>query len=51
MILSDPRIFNYLAIALFALAALRWACEGRWVDAAYWGCGALLNAIVTWGYQ
>ena len=51
MILTDPRLFNYLIIALFALAAARWAIEGRWLDAAYWACGLLLNAIVTWGYQ
>lgn len=51
MTLSDPRLFNYLAVAVFLLAAVRFAVEGRWVDSLYWLLGAGINALITWGYQ
>lgn len=50
-LLSDPRLFNYLLIILFALCSVRWAFARSWPDTLYWGFGCALNAVVTWGYH
>lgn len=50
-LLSDPRLFNYLLIILFALCSVRWAIARSWPDTLYWGFGCALNAVVTWGYH
>lgn len=48
--LTDPRFFSLLIIALFILAAIRWACAGNWPQAVYWISGAVLNcAVLTMG--
>jgi hypothetical protein len=47
----DPRLFNYIILILFALAAIRWGYEGKWGDCLYWVSAIGLNAAVTWGYQ
>lgn len=49
--LSDPRLFNALVTLLFALAAIRWAVEGKWADALYNALAAGITATVTWGFQ
>ena len=46
---ADPRLFNYVLIALNSGAALRWLWAGNWWAATYWGCAAGLNVVVTFG--
>ena len=48
--LLDPKIFNYLILALFAFATLRWALASAWWEALYWFGAFLLNVAVTWGF-
>ena len=50
-LLLDPRIFNYVILALFLMSAGRWAFDGSWVNALYWFSAFTLNAAVTFGYQ
>lgn len=50
-LVSDPRLFNYVLIALNAAAALRWTIALRWWEVAYWLAALTLNVVVTWGYQ
>jgi hypothetical protein len=49
--LSDPRIFNYVIMLLYALNVCRWAFAGKWVDACYWLSALGITATVTWGYK
>lgn len=46
-VLLDPKIFNYLIIAMFAAAAIRWAFAGNWPQSGYWASAAVLNIFVT----
>ena len=48
--LADPRLFNFIIIALYALNVLRWAWEGKWADAAYWAGELWITLAVTFGY-
>ena len=50
-LLFDPRIFNYVILALFLLSTARWAFDGNWMNALYWFSAFTLNAAVTFGYQ
>lgn len=50
-LLTDPRLFAYVLIALMSLQALRFGFERRWVDAGYWLLSAGFAALVTLGYQ
>ena len=43
-LLLDPKLINYLLIALYAANAARWAAYGSWPDAAYW-LGALIITL------
>jgi hypothetical protein len=45
--LLSPLLFNWLIMALFAFAAIRWAIERDWIQAGYWGSAILLNLFVT----
>jgi hypothetical protein len=45
--LLDPKLFNYLIIALFALAAIRWGIARNWPQVAYWIGAIILNLAVT----
>jgi hypothetical protein len=45
--LLDPKLFNYLVIALFVLAALRWGFARNWMQVAYWIGAIVLNVAVT----
>lgn len=45
--LLHPAFFNYLILALFALAAIRWAFAGDWKQSLYWGAALFLNIAVT----
>ena len=51
MMLTDPRLFNYIIMVVFLLAAARWAYERQWADVIYWVCSFGLTAAITWGYQ
>jgi Flp pilus assembly protein protease CpaA len=44
--LFDPRIFNWLIIAMFVAAAIRWAFAGNWPQTGYWLAAAALNIAV-----
>ena len=46
-ILCDPRLFNFLIIAMFAFAAVRWALEKNWPQVGYWAGAVILNVAVT----
>ena len=50
-VLFDPKVFNYLIMALYALNAGRWAWEGKWADVSYWLCALGITATVTFGYK
>ena len=47
--LLDPRLFNYVLMGLYGLAAVRWALEGRWTDTLYWVSALGLTLAVTLG--
>ena len=44
--LLDPALFSRVIIALFVLAAIRWAFAGNWPQVVYWLSGAALNVAV-----
>lgn len=44
--LTDPRLFDAIIVALFILAAIRWAVEGNWSRVTYWGAAAVLNVAI-----
>jgi hypothetical protein len=48
---SDPRIFNFMIIAMFLIAAIRWAFAGNWSQTAYWCAAAVLNIATLPGMQ
>lgn len=50
-LLFDPKIFNYLIMALYITNSLRWAFAGSWADVAYWLSACSITATVTWGYS
>jgi hypothetical protein len=50
-VLSDPRAFNFLIMALYAANAVRWAVHGSWADCCYWLSALAITATVTFGYQ
>jgi len=49
--LSDPRIFNFIIMALYAINATRWAVAGKFPDMFYWLSALSITATVTWGYK
>ena len=51
MSLQDPRLFNFVIMALYALSAARWAIAGRWADTCYWLSALAITATVTFGYE
>lgn len=46
-LLTDPRAFNYLIMALYALAATRWFFAGRFGDGMYWVSAFMITFTVT----
>jgi hypothetical protein len=50
-ILSDPAVFNYVIMSLYAMNAARWAFHGGWADACYWLSALAITATVTFGYK
>ena len=49
-IIFDPKIFNYIIMALYAANVGRWAFNGGWADMFYWMSALSITATVTWGY-
>ncbi|MCB5187407.1 hypothetical protein LG200_05230 [Methylobacillus caricis] len=46
-IFLDPRIFNYVILALYSLNILRWAFERNAFGVCYWLSAAAITATVT----
>jgi len=51
LLLSDPKVFNYLIMSLYILNSIRWAAHGNWADVCYWASAFAITATVTWGYS
>lgn len=49
--LFDPKIFNYVIMALYACNIVRWAVNGSVADAFYWLSALGITATVTFGYK
>jgi len=50
-ILFDPKVFNYVIMALYIATSARWAFARSWGDAAYWLCACGITASVTFGFK
>jgi hypothetical protein len=50
-ILTDPRIFNFVIMTLYALSALRWFVAGKYADGFYWCSALAITLTVTFGYK
>jgi hypothetical protein len=50
ILFTDPRVFNFVIMSLYAANILRWAWHGSWPDAAYWFFALGITVTVTWGY-
>jgi len=48
---SDPRLFNFVIMALYTLNAIRWAIARKPADMCYWLSALAITATVTWGYR
>lgn len=49
--LTDPKAFNYLIMALYLLNAVRWGFAGSVADVFYWISALAITATVTFGYS
>jgi hypothetical protein len=47
-VFSDPKLFNYVLIALHGAAAVRHACALHWWDSGYWLLAFLITCLMTW---
>lgn len=50
-LLLDPKLFNYLIMALYGLNALRWAIQRNAADTCYWLSALAITATVTFLYK
>jgi hypothetical protein len=50
-LLTDPRLFNYVIMSLYAISAIRWAIAKKPADCCYWLSALAITATVTWGYK
>lgn len=50
-LLADPRLFNYVIMVLYALAAGWWAWHKKPADTCYWLSALAITATVTFGYK
>lgn len=50
-LLLDPKIFNYIIMALYFLNAVRWACARKVADVCYWLSALAITATVTFLYK
>ena len=48
---SDPRLFNFIIMSLYAISAVRWGIGGKWADMCYWLSALAITATVTFGYK
>lgn len=48
---GNPRMFNYVILALYCMNAGWWAWQGKWADVCYWMSAFAITATVTWGYN
>lgn len=48
---SDPRLFNFIIMALYAGTAGWWALHGKWADTCYWLSALAITATITFGYK
>lgn len=49
--LADPKIFNYVIMALYGLNAIRWAVAGKIADVCYWLSALAITATITFLYE
>ena len=49
-LLLDPKLLNYILLALYAANASHWALHGSWPDSLYWTGALIITVAVTWGY-
>lgn len=45
--LTDPRIFSFIILGLYACQAARWAWEGKWWQVLYWTGAFIITTSVT----
>jgi hypothetical protein len=50
-LLLDPRIFNYVIMALYLANAIRWAFARSVADVCYWLSALAITATVTFLYK
>jgi hypothetical protein len=50
-LLLNPKLFNLIIMALYLLAAIRWAIQRSWADVWYWAFALGITAVVTFGYR
>lgn len=50
-LIKDPKVFNYVILALYACNIVRWTIAGSRGDALYWAGAFWITASVTWGYK
>ena len=50
-VLLDPRLFNYVVMAMYLANSVRWAFERRPADVCYWLSALAITATVTFGYK
>lgn len=46
--LTDPRLFNWLILGLFAINSVRWLWERNLVASAYWAGAFVCTIAATW---
>ena len=49
--LTDPRVFNYFILIVYALNSARWAIAGSWGDCLYWLAAFQITFAVTFGFH
>ncbi len=49
--LLDPKLFNYIIMALYLANSLRWAYERKLADTCYWLSALAITATVTFLYK
>jgi hypothetical protein len=50
-LLTDPKVFNYVIMGLYAANVGRWSLSGSWADACYWLSALGITLTVTFGYR
>jgi hypothetical protein len=50
-LITDPRLFNFVIMTLYALSAVRWLISGSYADACYWASALAITLTVTFGYK